>query len=145
MITTYPTAMAELVFTSMVEMKYIPKVINPVLISACRRKRPSLLASIRPDTIAPTTIPSIKGVRKPPLLVGEAPRTPWKKSGRKTIVPYSPKPARNATTVAMATALNLYISKGMMGATAFDSTIANITVITKPNASKPITCGVSHA
>ena len=90
-------------------------------------------------------MPIIMGVRKLPLLVADAPRTPWKKSGMKMMAPNIPKPVRKVAMSDMATMRLRYISSGMMGDSARDSTNMNAAAIAQPNASGAMICGEPQA
>ena len=90
----YPTARTKLVVSSMVEMRTMPAAMQPVLARPCRRYCPQDRESRLPATMEPMTIPSIMGVKKPPLPVAEAPRTAWKNSGRKMTLPNNPEPGQ---------------------------------------------------
>ena len=68
-----------------------------------------------------TTIPSIIGVRKLPLAVGDAPSTPWKNNGTKKIAPNIASPVRNETSNPIPTMRFRNTARGRIGSETRDS------------------------
>ena len=68
---------------------------------------------------------NIIGVRKLPLLVGDAPRAPWKNNGMNTKLPNIPKPVQKTTTIDRLTIRLLYMWRGIIGLDERSSTMKN--------------------
>ena len=90
-------------------------------------------------------MPSIIGVRKLPLLVAELPRTPWKNSGMKTMVPNIPNPVQAIANIARLTTRSRYMFSGMMGSVARISITMSETADTTASVISPTIWNDSHS
>jgi len=97
-----------------------------------------------PEAMLAPMRPNIIGVINVPELVALMPRTPWKMSGTKMIVPNIPKPDRNPTTTDTEKTLFLKRPSGTIGSSTRCSTKKNATSIAPPRARRPSTCQEFH-
>ena len=90
-------------------------------------------------------MPSIIGIRRVPLYVADRPRTAWKNSGMKMIMPNIPMPMQKRATTVTTTIRLRKMSRGMIGSAARDSIHMKAPSMTADILRAPITCSDTHS